>query len=52
MITGKPGYEAWISWKSAMPSMPSMRRSVRTRSGREAPIEASAFCPFSTAFTS
>jgi hypothetical protein len=52
MMTGNPGYEAWISWKSAMPSIPSILRSVRTRSGRFAAIEASARWPLSIAVTS
>ena len=34
MITGSAGFCAWIDSKSAMPSMPLMRRSVTTTRGR------------------
>ena len=49
--TGSEGESRWMASKSAMPSMPCMRRSVTTTCGRATDSAASAASPDSTAVT-
>src|SRR5687768_2028460 len=49
--TGSEGESRWIASKSAIPSMPCMRRSVTTTCGRDTASAASAASPDSTAVT-